>query len=1001
LADEDRKEDLYEDEDDGWGDDEYWDDDDVDRSYEDDEESYKARTQIPRRAVSSIKRTDAFFDTMLSKATGTADRSREKLDEYAPKVRKRAKHVISKTGSTIKRIDGYGDEYSTKVFRRNMFDNFITHIIQNPKKILTAVILVSLIIFALGFLPAPYGADFQENIRGDMNVYLPQDHETKMILDDIQEDWSTDLIVVFVETDNVIDNIDRRGITNITNYNVLNDMSRIENAIDFDMNDDGAEDGVTFVFSISSLIKFVNSTAPRFAEALRLEIENRFPIITPPEIYTPEGEYSIPDQERIDDIFDFIPADKRGSLVIDYNKDTIFETSIIIIGLHKNADQEAIVQNLEGLINSEVRFCNMTLTGPIPMTQAITKRTYDEVSKTLPAALILVASVLILFHRTWKIVVITAIPITTSLAITFGILGITEMVLTPQVVLIAPILIALGVAYGLYIANRYSDEKDIKDPDKRIRKAVKTTGKAIFLSAVTTSIGFASLMTVNMIPLQVLGFGLSIGIMLCYISTILTVPSLVMLLDYHKKGEIPVKEKIGGVPVNNRKKIVVGAVIITIVSAVLIPSVAANMNYVKMAPQDEPVIQKMREYGDKFGGGDFGLILVTGDPAEDDDVDDSLKDIDVLKDIDDMEEQINDDPNDPNDPHVENGNSLSIITIMKTVAIPEFQIESGFGALIPLVQDITQGYTNMTFWDVISDPQMENRPELQQALINIFYNTLTPELRGMFVNRDYSKSLVYILMPSMDVIKTKETVDAINLITERYEAGLDTSHLTGFGAILVAVNEMLVWSSIQSTIMAILLVLVVLTVIFKSFKYSAITLIPVCLVVVWQPITLISIGSLGEFLNPGDPYFSGELNLFTAVIGSIIVGIGIDFGIHMTERIREKGEDIPSVKHGVATSGMAFLEATITVSAGLSAVFLINIPAIQEFILLVILLMIYSVIGAILILPAIYSIIFRARKARAGEDDKPQEVVPFTDPRVSRIPSRSPAADMKSEFGSN
>jgi predicted RND superfamily exporter protein len=252
----------------------------------------------------------------------------------------------------------------------------------------------------------------------------------------------------------------------------------------------------------------------------------------------------------------------------------------------------------------------------------------------------------------------------------------------------------------------------------------------------------------------------------------------------------------------------------------------------------------------------------------------------------------------------------------------------------------------------------------------------------------------------MDVIKTKDTVDDINLITERYEAGLDTSHLTGFGAILVAVNEILVWSSIQSTIMAILLVLVVLTIIFKSFKYSAITLIPVCLVVLWQPITLISIGSLGEFLNPGDPYFSGELNLFTAVIGSIIVGIGIDFGIHMTERIREKGEDIPSVKHGVATSGMAFLEATITVSAGLSAVFLINIPAIQEFILLVILLMIYSVIGAILILPAIYSIIFRARKAKAAQDERPQEVIPMTERNIRKVPSGS-AADLKSGLESS
>jgi predicted RND superfamily exporter protein len=217
----------------------------------------------------------------------------------------------------------------------------------------------------------------------------------------------------------------------------------------------------------------------------------------------------------------------------------------------------------------------------------------------------------------------------------------------------------------------------------------------------------------------------------------------------------------------------------------------------------------------------------------------------------------------------------------------------------------------------------------------------------------------------MDVVNTKKAVLEVNQITEDYKAGKKTTHLTGFGAILVAVNDMLVVNAIQSTIIALVLVLIVLALIFKSLKFSAITLIPVCFVVILQPITLISIGALGGAINPEDPLFTGELNLFTAVIGSIIVGIGIDFGIHMTERIRERGLTLDGIRHGVATSGMAFVEATVTMIGGLSAVFLINIPAIQEFILLVMILLTYSVIGALFILTAIYTIIVRSREAKA------------------------------------
>jgi predicted RND superfamily exporter protein len=652
-----------------------------------------------------------------------------------------------------------------------------------------------------------------------------------------------------------------------------------------------------------------------------------------------------------------MPPESRNKVILDSNDDSIYDTAIILIGITQDIDQEELVKNMNTMIDG-FEESKMTLTGPIPMTQAITKRTYSEFMKTLPAAIVLVAGILILFHRNWKIVIITGLPVLCSLAITFGILGGANLTLTPQVVLIAPILIALGVAYGLYIANRYSDESQIEDRQERIKVAVKTTGKAIFLSALTTAIGFASLLTVQMIPLQVLGFGLSIGIMICYAITMLTVPSLVMALNYQKKGEIKVKEKLGNIPVVHRKKIMAIASIFVIFSVILIPSVVANMDFIKMAPQDEPVILKMREYSDKFGGGQQGMILIEGRVPIGNNVRGSMRDAEVLEDVDWLSGDLR---------GVKNTNVISIVDIMKMIKPPEPQNPQA-QIIIDLIESYTYFNYNSSFWDLIQNSATDNKlpgmdKTIQVTLIDIFYNTLSTEMRGMFINSDYSKTILYIDMPTMDVVNTKKAVLEVNDITERYQQGIKTSHLTGFGAILVAVNDMLVESAIWSTVIALILVLFVLAVIFKSVKFSAITLIPVCFVVILQPITLITIGGLGGLINPSDPYFSGELNLFTAVLGSIIVGIGIDFGIHMTERIRERGLNVEGIKHGVATSGMAFVEATVTMIGGLSAVFLIDIPAIQEFILLVMILLTYSVIGALFILTAIYSIIVRRRES--------------------------------------
>jgi predicted RND superfamily exporter protein len=942
------------------------------------EETAPNIAQLSKKMNTAKRGADAYLDTLLSRATGTAERSREKLDEYKPKIKSGAKRAAKRTKRTILAVDSLGDKYSRKVLTTNIFDKITDFIIKKPILILTIVGLITGVSVLWGIIGLPIQTNsdgelqtkIQENIRGDFEVYLPQGHETKTTLDEIQEDWSTDIIIAFVEVPNSLPTGDPEwsSDTNITDIEVLKEMDSFESHFnEFREGEQKNEDGIVFLLSFSSLVKEINSTPPRFKNALEEESELAKYL---PELGYLEGDYTIPDNpDIIRALFEQIPPESRDKVILDSNDDTIYDTGIILIGITQDIDQEKLVKDMREYVK-DFKHCKITLTGPIPMTQAITARTYSEFIKTLPAAIVLVAGILILFHRNWRIVLITGIPVLCSLAITFGILGGTNMTLTPQVVLIAPILIALGVAYGLYIANRYSDEKQIKDREERIKVAVRTTGKAVFLSALTTAIGFGSLLTVQMIPLQVLGFGLSMGIMICYAITMLTVPSLVMALNYRKKGEIKVKEKIGNFPIVHRKKIVGAAVILVIISVILIPSVQANMNFIKMAPQDEPVILKMREYSDKFGGGQQGMIMVTGKASDGNDVDNSMREFDTLDKVNDLADELR---------TVENTNVISIIDFMKMIK-PSDPDNDELNDLIDLIEENTRLSYNTSFWKLIEkapDTAIITEKSMQLILIDVFYNTLSSEMRGMLLNSDYSKTLLYIDMPSMDVVNTKKAVLKVDEITDDLSEGrtFDVSHLTGFGAILVAVNDMLIFNSIQSTIIALVVVLIVLALIFKSIKFSAITLIPVCFVVILQPLTLISIGGLGGILNPADPVFTGELNLFSAVIGSIIVGIGIDFGIHMTERIREHGFNLDGIRNGVATSGMAFVEATVTMIGGLSAVFLIEIPAIQEFILLVMILLTYSVLGALFVLTAIYTIIVRRQEERKQRVSKFEEYI--------------------------
>ena len=85
------------------------------------------------------------------------------------------------------------------------------------------------------------------------------------------------------------------------------------------------------------------------------------------------------------------------------------------------------------------------------------------------------------------------------------------------VIIVGPILLALGVSYGLHITNRYAEEDGSRS--QKMRASMQSTGRAVFLSAVTTVIGFISLIFTPMAPIQTVGIALSGGIVVVYILT--------------------------------------------------------------------------------------------------------------------------------------------------------------------------------------------------------------------------------------------------------------------------------------------------------------------------------------------------------------------------------------------------------------------------------------------------------------------------------------------------
>jgi len=834
----------------------------------------------------------------------------------------------------------------------------------------------------------PYELGHKLNIRGEMEVYLPAGHEATEDLLEVREYWSTDMIVIYVE----IEDPDNYPI-NITTPAILREMSYIEETLDWNKEDRGEEDDIIFAFSISTVVKEINSTPPRLYDSVLKNtaefIESYTNVQVPYDVLSSAidinttGDYAIPnEQDRIDSYVENMPENVRKKLVADTNNDTIWDAAVIVIGISDKSDPEEMIGRVDKVIEERPnKLTHMITTGPVPLTSFATNESFRYYGKVMPVAVVLVVLGIMLFHRSFKAVLIAGGPTGCAVIWIYGFIGITQMEVTPTVIVLGPILLALGVSYGLHLANRIAQEPD-DDPVIRAQKAIATTGNAVLMSAITTMIGFGSLAFGSLMPVTTVGITLTIGIAFCYLLSMFMSPAVAILVNYRKKASEALFVKAAKIPTKHPKKIIAILLITILVSiAICYPLVKTDTNLVKMAPDDPSIrgydkIRAIITYSEKFNSGALGMTLVEATPGQsfrsDKYEDDSKDPVALLDDVEVIEDRINSIVEKRPELGV---NAISIVSIMKTIGaggtINLKELWENYIPIIPFPFPDEVGEINFSnsenFWEILhSPPIMQNKP-IQKYLLNIFYDALSKESRGMVINQFlepekddyYKKTLIYVDMPILTDKQTHDAVALVNEVVEDHYLYVKPSKLTGVAAVAVAVNDLLLENQKLTLFLSIIFVFLTLSIIFRekgsklpNFKLGGLTTLPVVMVVALQPLVMI----LADV----------SLNLATVMIGSTVIGAGVDFSVHITQRTMERGMNIKSVEHSVEKSGMALVEATGITLLGLCAAFLIPIKAIYNFVLVIMVLLALSAVAAMFVLPSIYVLLI---KSRWGEEE--------------------------------
>ena len=880
-------------------------------------------------------------------------------------------------------------------------ENLYSTVLASPGTVLLLFVVISAVF-------AQQGMAFQQQIDDDVEIFLPDGASSTELLLEVRTEWSTDLAVIYIQTANAFNPNDN---TNITNEAILNEISWIEGddrnidgdstgrGMDYDKDDHGRNDGVLWIISPAQVIKEINSADGRFNHSLCVHgVNNRLPIgsLDCATVSPEGGEYAIPDQERIDQIIEesngafealikdtndmdpTVDSDGDGNYTNDMDGDGIWDTTAIVVGLHHDPsvtgdweDFSAILNHFQAIIDdrpSEYRSTDMTVTGLTKVLEDVSDAIYEDLLMILPWSVLFTVLVITTLHRSAKVVVITGTPILMALAITFGSSVIMNITLTPMIVATFPILIGLGVDYALHMVNRIEEvrRKEIDkahDENERRRKRgqppkdipelwdlefykscvmemTRSTGVAVFLSAMTTIVGFSVLIApliVPISPIRSVGVTLVIGISSTLILSIVLVPTLAWMLKFNKRTNPSMWKNIGKAPVR-------GFLVILLLTSAITAYGVANMDELNKpitgsseAPDGIESLNSLAEYSRQFSSGQTSLFIYDAVERPNNNGTENIRDLPVLDSIDHMEQQVD---------AVDETSTTSIITFLK--AVP---------ATITLTEGVTIG--DGSLWDLLHDPCWESqnlldpdcvgwtlvplseREDLRKDMVAVAFDTLSAEVRSMLLNEEETKAIVYVNQPYMNLNVAGELREEID---EILGAGPDllntrTSLLTGGLPVSLDINEGIHDTQTTTTLLTLVVLTLLLMVVFRSPRLGIYTMIPVAVVILWQPL----------LMRSGDV----NVNIFTAMIGTIVFGIGVDDSIHVMHRIREEGESPQGLASAIEETGQTIFETTITTVSGIAAGFLAAFPGLENFFMLMCLLIIFAFITSAFVLPAI------------------------------------------------
>ena len=544
--------------------------------------------------------------------------------------------------------------------------------------------------------------------------------------------------------------------------------------------------------------------------------------------------------------------------------------------ISKKDTAEALVKNIEQLL-VDFDFQRSHVAGKIKAEVSYVDILEEEIKIFVAASIFLVVLFFWITYRSLWGIAIPAIVVVCTVIWCVGFIGMTIQQIDMMMILLPSIMFIVGTSDVVHIVSKYLEElRRGNSKEAALKTTFREVGLATFLTSFTTSIGFFTLITAGVIPVQQFGMFSGIGVIVAFVLAIFLLPSILISMPVPKIVHNTNNQLFWHKQLHTfflwilkrQKTILISLMLISGASIYGISKIEVNSFLIDEVSDRDPLKQNFIFFDKNFSGiRPFEIAVEVKDTSK------NIFSYEVQQEMDKVEQYLQD----------------------------TFKVSSLFSpsVVMKMIYKSTRGAVGE---NILPPTKKEYKP-----IYRIFRtNSKAFDLSSM-VTEDRMEARISGKMNDIGSMEMKRRMDAFYAFQDKnINTSLVRFTVTGSANLIDKNNDYLAENMLQGLIIAFIIISLIMGWLFKSLKMILLSLIP--------NITPLLI--LGAIIG----YFDIGLKLSTSIIFTVAFGIAVDDTIHFMSKLKielSKGKSLLyAIKRTFISTGKAIIVTSFVLTAG-------------------------------------------------------------------------------------